>query len=306
MDNQIVPMSQAVMLKRMAGARWLNQLSREDKTALAELSIRYNLDPVMGELTVYEGRPFISVSGYSRLAHQQPTFAGLEDRPMSQDERDAYGIRQPIGWITRVYRRGWRVPAVGTGAADPDRPFRNNPVERERPQWMARSRAIRQALKLAYPHALPFAQFESAEEQGRYVDTTTGEVIEGEIVGETPTPQTATASPTPAATTATTTPANGRASAAPTAATKAPGKPAGASPKALARWEELLAEASAAGITGVAPLPENPSYEQIRDRAARLKDLIARTQQERAAEVSQQTATEQPSGDEASDEQVPF
>jgi len=167
------------LAQRIAQARWLGQLSPQDRTTLARLAIEYRLDPLMGELVLYEGRPYISLSGMIRLAHEHPEFEGVEDRPMTTEEREAYGITQPIAWIAKIYRRRFRVPTVGTGAADPQRPFRNNPVERERPQWMARARAIRQALRLAFPHSTPF-RLEAAEERGVVVDQRTGEVVECE------------------------------------------------------------------------------------------------------------------------------
>jgi predicted RNA-binding Zn-ribbon protein involved in translation (DUF1610 family) len=178
--TELVKADPTALVKRMEGARWLADLAPQDKRVLADLAIAYGLDPLMGEMTMYEKRPYISVNGMIRVAHEHPLFEGLEDRPMSQEEKQAYGITQKIGWIAKVYRRGWRAPSVGTGAADPDRPFRNNPVERERPQWMARSRAIRQALRLAFPAAVPFkARF--MEERGEYIDAETGEIHGGEV-----------------------------------------------------------------------------------------------------------------------------
>ncbi len=180
-STALAKMDEKALVQRMEGAKWLNQMQPQDKRALAQLSLQYGLDPLMGELTIYEGKPYISVNGMVRVAHENPLFEGLEDRPMTQEEKQAYGITQKIGWIAKVYRKGWRVPVVGTGAADPDRPFRNNPVERDRPQWMARSRAIRQALRLAFPAAVPF-KMAAAEERGVIVDTTTGEIIDASPV----------------------------------------------------------------------------------------------------------------------------
>ena len=47
-----------------------------------------------------------------RRAHDDPRFAGVEDRPMTREEREAYGFKAPVAWIARVYRSDWRVPAV--------------------------------------------------------------------------------------------------------------------------------------------------------------------------------------------------
>ncbi len=174
-STALANMDEKSLMQRMEGARWLSQVSAQDRRSLAQLAIEYQLDPLMGELIIYEGKPYITIGGMIRTAHRSPQFAGLEDRPMSQDERAAYGMKKPVCWIAKAYRADWKVPAVGTGQADPERPFRNNPTERENPQWMARSRAIRQALRLAFPHSVPF-QMEAAEDRGIRVDLETGEI----------------------------------------------------------------------------------------------------------------------------------
>lgn len=173
-ETALAVASERQMAERIKSARWLTELKPEHHQALAHLSVRYGLDPLMKELTMYEGSPYISVAGLIRIAHRQTSFAGIEDRPMSQEEKQQYGYKAPFCWIVKVYRADWRVPAVGTGTGDPQNPLRNNPVERVRPEWMARARALRQALKLAYPHSLPFAEMESAEEAG--IDPETGAV----------------------------------------------------------------------------------------------------------------------------------
>ncbi len=174
-SRALATIDQRQMTQRISHARWLKDLSADDRIALAELAVRYSLDPVMNELVIYEGKPYITVGGLIRTAHRQPAFAGLEDRPMTAEEKTAYGIKAPVAWIVKIYRRDWQVPVVGTGVGDPANPLRNNPVERNNPQWMARSRAIRQAIKLAFPHSLPF---DSAEDRGVNIDVETGEIID--------------------------------------------------------------------------------------------------------------------------------
>lgn len=171
--------NESTMLARIKTARWLKNVSAEDQASLAQLSNLYGFDPLMQELIIYEGKPYITVAGLIRMAHRQKLFAGVEDRPMTEGERKQYGYAAPLCWIAKVYRKDWHVPAVGTGKADPEKPFRNNMIEKDHPEWMARSRALRQALKLAFPHFLPFEQMDSAEERG--IDPETGEIIEGQV-----------------------------------------------------------------------------------------------------------------------------
>lgn len=192
-STELAKLDEQSLIRRMEQARWTAALAPQDRRALAEIGALYGLDPIMSELILYEGKPYITLAGMIRKAHDAKGFEGVEDRPMTEDERKAYGIKQPVAWIAKVYRRGFRVPTVGTGGADPVNPLRSNaaagkpgnPIERENPQIMARSRAIRQALRLAFPHSLPFAELPSAEERG--IDLETGEILEGQVtVVETP------------------------------------------------------------------------------------------------------------------------
>lgn len=161
---------------RIEQARWLKELTPQDRTSLAHLCVKYGLDPLLKEMTLYEGAPYITVNGLIRIAHRQKEFAGIEDRPMTQEEQQQYHYKAPFAWIVKVYRTDWKCAAIGTGTGDPANPLRNNPIERMRPEWMARSRAIRQALKLAFPHSLPFEEIAAAEERG--IDPETGEILE--------------------------------------------------------------------------------------------------------------------------------
>ena len=171
----LATVTERAMVQRMEQARWLKDLQPQDRASLAHLAVKYQLDPIMGELIVYEGKPYITLAGMVRNAHASKGFAGLEDRPMSDEEKRQYGLTAPVCWLAKVYRQGWRVPVVGIGTANPNNPLRNNPKEKTEPHTMARSRAIRQALRTAFPQALPF---ESAEEQAITIDTTTGEIFD--------------------------------------------------------------------------------------------------------------------------------
>lgn len=168
------------MLERIEKARWTSEVAKVDRPILAALAVQYGLDPIMGELIIYENKPYVTFNGWLRKIQEHPQFAGIEDRPMTKEERDAYGFTAPTCWIAKIHRHDWKVPAVGTGTADAANPYRNNPVERKFPQAFARKRAIIQAGKVGFLHALPFAKMPSAEEAGITVDTRTGEIIAGE------------------------------------------------------------------------------------------------------------------------------
>lgn len=67
-----------------------------EKATAAQLNIvfllcqRYDLDPVE-DLTLYEGRPWITVSGRLRLLRRHPEYRGFDCRPLSKDEKEAWG-----------------------------------------------------------------------------------------------------------------------------------------------------------------------------------------------------------------------
>ncbi len=174
-DTALAIYSEKQMLQRIQGARWLGEMTAQERTDLSQLAVAYQLDPIMGELIIYEHRPYIPLAGYIRIAHRQQECEGVEDRPMTAEEKLAYGLKAPVCWIAKIYRKGWRVPVTGIGEANPNDPRRKNPIERTDPHFLARSRSLRQAFKLAFPHALP--NLPSAEERGEVAEAATN-VIE--------------------------------------------------------------------------------------------------------------------------------
>jgi len=188
-DQELVKGPEQQMLTRIESRGWATGMTLPDKLALADLARRYRLDPFMGELIWYEGSPYITFQGNLRNANRTPGWEGIELRPMTPEEVQGYGIHAPYVWICKVWKKGMRVPAVGIGTADPEKPHRSrldesgkkwikgNPIERDKPWAMARVRAGNAALRLYFPHGLPMR---TADDEGILVDPETGEIIEGE------------------------------------------------------------------------------------------------------------------------------
>ena len=67
-----------------------------EKANAAQLNIvflmaqRYQLDPV-SDITLYEGRPWITIDGRVRLMRRHPEYRGFSCRPLSKDEKEAWG-----------------------------------------------------------------------------------------------------------------------------------------------------------------------------------------------------------------------
>jgi hypothetical protein len=68
-----------------------------EKASPAQLNIvfllcqRYQLDPV-SDLTLFEGRPFITIDGRLRLLRRHPDYRGYACRPLLKDEKVAWGF----------------------------------------------------------------------------------------------------------------------------------------------------------------------------------------------------------------------
>ncbi|RJQ44387.1 MAG: hypothetical protein C4534_06565 [Gaiellales bacterium] len=193
-DTALVKADEKALMERIQVCQWAKDMNAVEKRALAQLAIEYQLDPLMGELVWYQGKPLIGLDGHIRIAGREITFEGIDARPMTEDERMGYGLeKEPYTWICFVYKRGMRAPATGVGTANPEKPHRSkpdgngkwqggNPVERERPWSMARARAINSALRLYFPHKIPGA-VDAVEagvmvENDRIIDGTFREVKE--------------------------------------------------------------------------------------------------------------------------------
>lgn len=185
---------------------------------LAEAAVAYDLDPVMGEITLYEGRPYIQAVGWRRKVLQSPVFDGESDqRMLPPEEIKQRGFRCfnhsgacPAMVVVglRVYRKGIRhVPEV-YGAACPVHPYRSNPVEAKDPNAMAYKRAFMRGAR-NFQDQLPqgMAQMLVFEEAAFDVDPETGEIHDPPSYIET-TARDVTDAPAPAAPVATPQPAD--------------------------------------------------------------------------------------------------
>src|SRR5215471_5115152 len=54
------------------------------------LAQRWRLDPVT-DLTLYQGRPWITLEGHLRLMREHPEYRGFESRPLGKAEKEEWG-----------------------------------------------------------------------------------------------------------------------------------------------------------------------------------------------------------------------
>ncbi len=168
-SKSLMVMGKETMLARVNMAKFPQDLTAPDKLMLAEVAITYGLDPLMGEVSIYQGRPYVSIDGRYRMAQETNKLDGVESRPATEQERTDWKI--PEGdWFFRaeVFVKGASRAFVGWGRvfAKEARPGSNKPGDttstfrpvQSNPQRMAETRAEAQALRKAFHIPLPSAE----------------------------------------------------------------------------------------------------------------------------------------------------
>jgi hypothetical protein len=171
MAEELVPAIRAIWPKDVTANPTMERM-------MARICLAYGLDPLMGELIPYQGKPYVTIEGRIRKAMEHPQYRGLEARPATQEEREAFrcGPNDHL-WRCEVIRADWPKPVVGWGRVRQDEP---SPVAKNHPQLMAEKRAKARALRDAFSLPLPSAEDAEGYEPSRleYVDTTTGEIVD--------------------------------------------------------------------------------------------------------------------------------
>ncbi len=104
------------MIARINMARFPQELNPKEKDLLAVAAISYGLDPLMGELTIYQGGLLVSIDGRRRKAQETGELDGTVTRPATKDEREAYPVEAGDHlWRAEVYKKGCSQPFIGWG-----------------------------------------------------------------------------------------------------------------------------------------------------------------------------------------------
>lgn len=169
MDSKsLMVMDEKSMMRRVEMARFPQQLTPEDKRLLAKVAITYGFDPLMGEVSIYQGRPFVSIDGRYRAAQETGELDGVETRPATKDERTEWEIPEGDYFFrAEVYRRGSQRAFVGWGRVRKQETVGGKgfkPIETN-PQRMAEKRAEAQALRKAFHIPLPSFEDIGSEEE---------------------------------------------------------------------------------------------------------------------------------------------
>ena len=191
-STALTKMTETQMVERVEMARFPQEMTKQDKILLAQVAITYGLDPLMGEVTLYQGRPFVSIDGRYRKAQETEQLDGVETRPANKQERADWQIPEgDFFYRSEVYVKGSSRPFVAWGRvfhAETVGGKGFKPVEKN-PQRMAEKRAEAQALRKAFHIPLPSVEDIGSpdydvESTAVEVDKTTGEITEGKTKGK--------------------------------------------------------------------------------------------------------------------------
>ena len=185
-SKALMVMDKRTMMERIEAARFPQALTEPEKKLLAMVAISYGFDPLMGEITIYQGKPYVSIDGRYRKAQETGLLNGVHTRPATKQEREEWQIPDGDFFILATVEvkgggkfEGWgRVRKAEMVGGKGYKPVETNP------QNQASVRAEHRALRKAFHIPLP-----SFEERGTGQDDTdiplvnpeTGEIIpEGE------------------------------------------------------------------------------------------------------------------------------
>jgi hypothetical protein len=249
------------------------------------VSQRYALDPLT-HVGLYHGSPWYTLDGRIHMARRHPQFRGLTTRPLSKDEKEAWGYK-PDDLVVEctMHTKDWGDISARAKVTAAERMMRT--PTGSHPQEMAEKRAIARASRLAFGLEIPDeTDAEAADEErndpqkvaangARYTEIFGAD--EDHSPYELPEAQVLTA-PEPSS-----------------AVAPDPPTPAPPSDSPLAdkyrRNHELIAECRKRNIAGMDPLKLGMAEDVVEAANLELADRIARYDYENA-EVARQKAKE--------------
>ena len=187
-SNALMAMPEAKMLERVGQARFPKDLTLAEKKLVASVAVTYGLDPLMHEISVYQGSIYVQIDGRLRKAQETGLFDGVSTRPATQAEREAWEVKAGDKFIhADVFKKGASHPFEAWGRVtkeEIDRAKNSSdksyflPIVND-PMGHAEKRAVARGLKRAFHIPLPSEEDIGFNAAGKLVDTSTGEVIEG-------------------------------------------------------------------------------------------------------------------------------
>jgi hypothetical protein len=152
-DGQLPDLSKPANLVKFAAlfsGDALSKLSPEQQAVfLTTLGTHLGVRAELGEIMLYQGKPYITIDGRIRIAHNSGLLNGIDPAPASSTDRMRYIVKDGEHlWKCFVFKKGALRPFVGWGHV---RLNDRNPVSKTHPQEMAKKRSKYDALRLAFP-----------------------------------------------------------------------------------------------------------------------------------------------------------
>jgi len=158
-DKQI---QQRLSIAKQAGYG-LEEATSAQLNVVYLLCQRYRLDPLT-HVTLYRGRPWVTIDGRIELAKRHPEYRGFRTRPLTKDEKEAWEYR-PDELVVEctISTASWgEIKARGKVTSEERR--KNAPTG-SNPQEMAEKRAIARAARLAFGQSAYLDEDEDLQDQ---------------------------------------------------------------------------------------------------------------------------------------------
>jgi hypothetical protein len=155
------------MLERVNKAKFPKDLTEVERKVIVQLAIDYGLDPLFGEVMVFQGKPYVTIDARRRKAQETGMYDGIKTRPATAKERQAWKIpKDDYFFHADVFKKDSTHPYEGWGRvrAEETKPGSKTSEEaifkpiQNNPQQMAEKRAEAQALRKAFHLPLPSAE----------------------------------------------------------------------------------------------------------------------------------------------------
>lgn len=115
-SKELVKLGVKGMLARVEKARFPQDLKPVEKELLARTAIEYGLDPLFGELILYQGKPYVGIDARRRKAQETGDLIGMDGRPATAEERQERGVEaDDYLWRSQAWKKGSEHPFVGWG-----------------------------------------------------------------------------------------------------------------------------------------------------------------------------------------------
>jgi hypothetical protein len=149
--------SDADIKRRMEAARTpgfgLERATSAQLNIIFLLAQRYDLD-VVTDITLFQGRPWITLDGRLRMLRRHPDFRGVRTRPLSAEEKANWGYAADDLVVEATVKTARWGELTARGKVSAPEMGRNTPTGTH-PTEMAEKRAIARAARLAFGQDVP-------------------------------------------------------------------------------------------------------------------------------------------------------